>query len=107
MMVAELWHDWFETMSHVAYQAHKTCEVLAETGAPPNGSYGPFSYGASRAESEMQNSSVDMDKLKECLQSMEPMQAARVMHAVQTMQAMEAMLKKRKARAAESEGTAW
>ena len=37
-----------------------------------------------------------MDKLRQCLQSMDPMQAARVMHAVQTMQAMEAMLKETK-----------
>ena len=49
--------------------------------------------GPSRGPSEGPNGSIDMDKLKQCLQSMDPMQAARVMHAVQMMQAMEAMLK--------------
>ena len=48
-----------------------------------------------------------MDKLKQCLQSMDSTQAARVMHAVQTMQAMEDMLQRQKSRTNEAEGAAW
>jgi hypothetical protein len=33
-----------------------------------------------------------MDKLRECLQAMDPARAARVLHAFQTMQAIKAML---------------
>ena len=106
MVLAELWHDWFEAMSQVAYQTHRACEFLAENGAPSNGQYGPFDSGPSRSPSEGPDGSIDMDKLKQCLQSMDPMQAARVMHAVQTMQAMEAMLRGRR-RANEAEGAAW
>ncbi len=107
MMLAELWHDWFEAVSEVAYQTHRACEFLAEKGGPANGRYGPFDSRPSRSPSEGPNSSIDMDKLKQCLQSMDPMQAARVMHAVQTMQAMEAMLNRRRSRANEAEGAAW
>jgi hypothetical protein len=48
-----------------------------------------------------------MDRLKQCLQSMEPTQAARVIHAVHMMHAMETMLKRQRSRANEGEGTAW
>jgi hypothetical protein len=47
-----------------------------------------------------------MKKLEECLQSMEPMQAAQVLHAVRMMQAMEAVVQKRRSRANE-ERAAW
>jgi hypothetical protein len=107
MMLAELWHDWFEAMSHVAYQTHRACDFLAENGGPANGPFGPFDFRASHSPSEGSNGSVDMDKLKQCLHSMDPMQAARVMHAVQTMQAMEAMLKNRRSRASEAERAPW
>jgi hypothetical protein len=106
-MMLELWHDWFEVMSQVAYQTHRACEFLAESGGPSNAQYSPFDFPASRSPSERTNGSIDMDKLKQCLQSMDPMQAARVLHAVQTMQAMEAMLKRRRSRANEAEGAAW
>jgi len=107
MMLAELWHDWFETMSQVAYQTHRACEFFVENGGPLNGQFGPFDSRPSRGPSEGPNGSIDMDKLKQCLQSMDPTQAARVMHAVQTMQVMEAMLKRRSSRADDAEGTAW
>jgi hypothetical protein len=113
MMLAELWHDWFEAMSEVAYQTHRACEFFVQNGGSPNGQYGrfnfrePFDFRSSRSPSEGPNGSIDMDKLKQCLQSMDPMQAARVMHAVQTMQAMEAMLKRRRSRANQAEGAAW
>ena len=108
MMLAELWHDWFEAMSQVAYQTHRACEFLAENGAPLNGRHGAFRFPFARAvHPKGSNGSIDMDKLKQCLQSMDPMQAAQVMHAVQMMQAMEAMLKRRRSRAEEAEGAAW
>jgi hypothetical protein len=44
MMFAELWHDWFEAMSEVAYQTHRACEFLAENGAPLNGRQSPFDF---------------------------------------------------------------
>src|SRR6476646_7625384 len=40
MRFAELWHEWFDTMSQVAYQTHRACEFLAENGGPSNGQYG-------------------------------------------------------------------
>ena len=105
MMLAELWHDWLGTVSQVAYQTHKTCEFFIENGVPSNGQHGPFDF--MRGLSEGSNGSIDMDRLKQCLQSMDPAQATRVMHAVQMMQAMEAILKRRRSRAEESEGAAW
>lgn len=36
MMLAELWHDWFEILSQVAYQTHRACEFLAESGGLSN-----------------------------------------------------------------------
>jgi|SRR6266567_8651856 hypothetical protein len=116
MMLAELWHDWFEAMSEVAYQTHRACEFFVRHGESPNGQHGRFNFRepfdfrdfrASRSPYEGPNGSIDVDKLKECLQSMDPMQAARVMHAVQMMQAMDAMLKRRRSRMNQAEGTAW
>jgi hypothetical protein len=107
MMLAELWHDWFEAMSEVAYQTHRACEFLAEHKGFSNGRYGPFDAGSSRNPFEGLNGSFDMDKLKECLQSMDPAEAAQVMHAVQIMQAMDALRKSRRSRANEEEGAAW
>jgi hypothetical protein len=106
-MLAELWHDWFDTLAQVAYQTHRACEFLAENGGLANGRFGPFDFRSPQATSEVPSGSVDMDKLKQCLQSMDPMQTARVMHAVQTMQAMETMLKGQKSRANEPERAAW
>jgi hypothetical protein len=112
-MFGELWHDWLEAMSEVAYQTHKACEFFAQNGASPKGQYGPFNFRepsdfrASPSEHDGQNGSIDMDKLRDCLQSMDSMQAARVMHAVQMMQAMEAILRRRRSRANQAEGSAW
>jgi hypothetical protein len=107
MMLAELWHDWFEAMSEVAYHTHRACEFLAENGGRSGGRHSPFDSRHWSGPSEMPNGSVDMDKLKDCLQSMDPMEAARIMHAVQMMQAMDSMLKRRKSRSDEEEGGAW
>ena len=107
MMLAEIWHQWFEAMSGAAYQTHRACEFFVENGGPFDGRYGPFDFRPPRSSSKGPKGSIDMDKLKECLQSMEPMQAARVMHAVQMMEAMEAMLKRRRSGANEAEMAAW
>jgi hypothetical protein len=113
MMFAELWHDWLEAMSEVAYQTHRACEFFAQNGASAKGQYGPFNFReafdfrASPSDHERPNGSIDMDKLKESLQSMDSIEAARVMHAVQMMQAMEAMLRRRRSRANQAEGDAW
>jgi hypothetical protein len=42
MMFGELWHDWLEAMSEVAYQTHRACEFFAQNGAPSKGQYGDF-----------------------------------------------------------------
>jgi len=107
MMLAEIWHDWFEAMSEVAYRTHRACEFIAENGGPPAGRFGPFDFRGPRGSFEETDSSIDMDKLKQCLQSMEPMQAARVMHAVQMMQAVEAMARRRRSRRDEAEEAPW
>jgi hypothetical protein len=107
MMLAEIWHDWFEAISEVAYEMHRTCEFLAENGGPSSGRYGPFRCRPSRSPYGGLAGSIDMDTLRQCLQSMDPMQAAKVMHAVQTIQAMEAMLKRQRSRANGAEEAAW
>jgi hypothetical protein len=105
VMLAEFWHDWLEAISDVAYQTHRACEFLSENSYPSNLRHGPFDRYW-RSQSEGANSSIDMKKLEECLQSMDSMQAARVIHAVQMMQAMEAMLQRRRSRANREEA-AW
>jgi hypothetical protein len=106
-MLGELWQDWFETLSQVAYQTHRACEFLAENGTVSNGRFGPFDFRSLRRPSGASNGSIDMDKLRECLQPMDPAQADQVVHAVQMMQAMEAMLAGRRSRANAAEGPAW
>jgi hypothetical protein len=106
MMFAELWYDWLETMSEVTYRTHKVCESFLQDGGPAKGQYGPFEPPRGNP-SESPNVEIDIDKLKDCLKAMEPMQAARVIHAVQMMQAMEAMLKGRRSRTNEAERSAW
>ena len=106
-MFGELWHDWFEAMSEVAYQTHRACDFLAENGGLLNNRNGFFDSRFSRGPFEGMNGSIDMDKLRQGLQSMDPTEAARVMHAVQVMQAMEAMLKKRRSRTSEDQEAAW
>ena len=113
MMFGELWHDWLEAMSEVAYQTHRACEFFAQNGASSKGQRGPFNFReafdfrASPSDDGGPNSSIDMDKLRECLQSMDSTQAARVMHAVQMMQVMEDILRRRRSRANQAEGSAW
>jgi hypothetical protein len=106
-MLAELLHDWFEVMSHVAYETHRACEFFAQNGGPARGQYGSFAARARHRPSEEPNRSIDMDKLKECLRSMDPEQAVQIMHAVQAMQTMEAMLKKYRSQTNDSEQAPW
>jgi hypothetical protein len=113
MMLGELWHDWLEAMSEVAYQTHRACEFFAQNGASSKGQHEHFNFREAfdfRASPNYHgepNGSIDMDKLRESLQSMDSMQAARVMHAVQMMQTMEAILRRRRSRASQAEGDAW
>src|SRR6266404_2867656 len=68
MMLAELWHDWFEAMSEVAYQTHRACEFFVQHGGSPNGQHGrfdfrePFDFRSSRSPYEGPNGSIDIDK---------------------------------------------
>jgi hypothetical protein len=107
MKLAELWQEWFEAMSQVTYQTHRACEFFARNGRPSNGQDGPSDSSSWRSQSQASNDAIDLDKLKQCLQSMDTMQAARVLYAVQTMQVMEAMLKREKSRANEADDDAW
>ena len=107
MKLAKLWCDWFETMSQVAYQTHRTCEFFVQNGGPSNEHYGAFDSRSRRNSPPGPNDSIDMEKLKRCLQSMDSIQAARVIYAVQTMQVVEAMMKRQGSRASEVEEDAW
>jgi len=107
MMFAELWYDWLETMSEVAYRTHKVCESFIEDGAPATSQYGPFEPPRWSDPPESLNGEIDIDRLKDCLKAMEPREAARVIHAVQMMQAMETMLKRRRSGPNEGERSAW
>ena len=107
MMLAELWHDWLEAISELAYQTHRAVRICCRKRRPIEPTIWAFRFPPTRGPSEGANGSIDMEKLEECLQSMDPMQAARVMHAVQMMQAMEAMVRRRRSRANEAEEAAW
>jgi hypothetical protein len=103
-ILSELWQDWFEALSDVAYHAHEACDLLAKNG-PTNGRSGFFASGPFSAPPT--DEPIDMDKLAQCLQSLEPKQAARVMYAVQTMQAMETLWEARRSRADTPRKAAW
>jgi hypothetical protein len=105
LVLAELWHDWLEAISEVSYQTHRAAEFLAESSDPSNPRHNPFASHWT-GQTEGASGSIDMKKLEECLQSMEPMQAAQVLHAVRMMQAMEAVVQRRSSRANE-ERAAW
>jgi hypothetical protein len=102
MMLTELWHDWFEVMSQVALQTHRACEFLAENGGPLSGR--PDMW---RQWSDGQGDAVDIERLKQCLQSMDPRQAERVVHAVQMMQAMENMVRAKRSRQNQAQEATW
>jgi len=107
IMLAEFWQEWFEAMSEVAYETHKACEYFARTGASANEAPAPFDFRPSDMPFDLSGDSVDVDKLKQCLQPLDTAQATRVIFAVQAMQAMEAMLQKRRSQVDESEDTSW
>jgi hypothetical protein len=102
VMFTELWHDWFEVMSQVAYQTHRACEFLAVSGAPLSGRLDSWPIW-----SDGQADAIDIESLKQCLQQMDPKQAARVVHAVQMLQAMENMLRAKRSRPHEAQEAAW
>jgi len=106
-LLGEFWHDWLETVSDVAYQTHKACEFFAENGGASGGRSGPFEFRSPRGSPERPDGPIDMDKLRDCLQSMDPMQAMRVIHAVQMMQAVESMVRGRRPRTRETEASPW
>jgi hypothetical protein len=103
-ILSELWQDWFEALSDVAYHAHQACDLLAKNG-PTNGRSGFFASGPFSGLPS--GEPIDMDKLAQCLQSLEPKQAARVMYAVQAMQAMETLWETRRSRADAPRKAAW
>src|SRR5262249_30087848 len=106
-IVAEIWQDWLQTMSQVAYQTHRACELLAENGEQSIAQFRPLASASSRGSSERTTGPVDIDRLRQCLQSMDPDQASQVVHAVQMMEAMETMLKGQRSRPNDAEGSAW
>jgi hypothetical protein len=107
MMFAEIWREWFAAMSDAAYQTHRAYEFLAQNGGPLNRQFGAFDFRPSRNPSEGPNGSIDMDKLRQCLQSLDPTQASQVVHAVQMMQAMDTMRQRQATRGKEAEETTW
>jgi len=106
-MVTEIWKDWFHTVSQVAYQTHRACEFLAENGEQSIAQFGPFGFLSPRGRSDKTNGRIDIDQLRQCLQSMDPAQASKVVHAVQMMEATEAMLKRQQSGANDAERAAW
>jgi hypothetical protein len=106
-MLAEFWQEWFETMSDLTYEAHRVCEYLARNGAQSNISLGSFDFRAAAGAIKSPSDPIDVDKLRQCLQSLDPMQAARVVYAVQAMQAMETMFSKRRSPTKESDKPDW
>ena len=107
MTLAQFLHEWFETMAQMVDLTRRACELFVENGGASTGQAGPSGLKTPRNASEQVNGSVDMEKLKQSLQSMDPMQAAQVMHAVQVMQAMETMQRGQRSRANEPHGAAW
>jgi hypothetical protein len=102
--LAQFLHEWFEAMAQMADLTRRACDLFVENGGASTTQAKPPSP---RNASEQQSGSVDMEKLKQSLQSMDPMQAAQVMHAVQVMQTMEMMQRGQNARANGPQPTAW
>jgi hypothetical protein len=103
---AELWQEWFETVSELALETHQMCEYISRSRAFDKDAYGPFGQFAQFGG--VSGEPIDIDKLKQCLQSMDPAQATRVLYAVQAMHAMEAMLERYRAREREHhESSRW
>jgi hypothetical protein len=105
MTAADFWYHCFETMAQMAYQARRAYQFFMENGGPLHGQYGPM--GPPVPPGATPDASVDMNKLRESLKFMDPMQAAQVLHAVQMMQAMELMQRRQRSRANGATAVEW
>jgi hypothetical protein len=88
---ADLMHQMLLKAAEVADHTRKACHAFAEQGGM---AYAPFGLNAAFATpgwSAMARpgAPVDMEKLRQSLQTMDPVQAAQVVHAVQVVQAMD------------------
>jgi len=88
---ADLMHQILLKAAEVADHTRKACQAFAEQGGAayaPFGSTAPFAAPGSPGTARP-GAPVDMERLKQLLQAMDPVQAAQVMHAVQVVQAMD------------------
>jgi hypothetical protein len=96
---ADLMHQMFLKAAEVADHTRKACQAFAEQAGPAYAPFGsspgfapPGSPGNARP-----GAPVDLEKLRQSLQTMDPVQAAQVMHAVQVVQAMEGARRRQQA----------
>jgi len=94
VVMADFWYQWFQAMAQMAYQARQACQFFAEAGVVRDGPQSPTAGTAPPGEAPI--GAVDLNKLRESLKSIDPMQAAQVMHAVQMMQAMDVMQRRQR-----------
>nr|UXE44361.1 hypothetical protein Hi04_10k_c209_00023 [uncultured bacterium] len=88
---ADLMHQMLLKAAEVADHTRKACQAFAEQGGmayAPFGSNAAFATPGSSATARP-GAPVDMDKLRQSLQTMDPVQAAQVIHAVQVVQVMD------------------
>jgi hypothetical protein len=88
---ADLMYQMLLKAAEVADHTRKACQAFAEQGGM---AYAPFGWNAAFATpgssaTAHPGAPVDMEKLRQSLQTMDPVQAAQVMHAVQVVQAMD------------------
>jgi hypothetical protein len=95
---ADAWSRWLDTVAQAAWHTRNAYEAM-HAGATPQGQH------AQRRTAPPDNS-IDMNKLREALGCMDPMQASQVVHAVQMMNAMERMHRAQQSRPQES-GAQW
>jgi hypothetical protein len=88
---ADLMHQMLLKAAEVADHTRKACQAFAQQGGMAHAPFGlnaAFAPPGSSATARP-GAPVDMEKLRQLLQTMDPVQAAQVVHAVQVVQAME------------------
>jgi hypothetical protein len=96
---ADLMHQILLKAAEVVDHTRKACQAFAEqSGAAcaPLGSTAAFATPGSPGTARP-GAPVDMEKLKQSLQTMDPVQAAQVLHAVQVVQAMDSAHRRQQA----------
>lgn len=105
MTQADVMHQTLLKAAEMVDHARNACRAFAEHGGvayAPVGPTPPFSMPGSSGPARP-GGSVDMERLRQSLQTMDPTQAAQVLHAVQVVQAMDASYRRQRG----ADSSAW